>query len=73
MSKQTKRAYIDYQSYIKSDNWYSKHRTWLSAVGGHCTMFPWLRVGGKGHRYTIHHMNYKNLGDEKLGRDVVPL
>ena len=72
MSKQTKRAYIDYQSYIKSDNWYSKHRTWLSTVGDYCTMLPWVRIG-KGHRYAIHHMNYENLGDEKLGRDVVPL
>lgn len=35
-------------------------------------MFPWVRVGS-GHQYAIHHMNYKNLGDEKLGRDVVPL
>lgn len=72
MSKSTKRAYVDYHSYIKSQNWYSKHRPWLSAVGDRCTMFPWIRVGG-GHRYAIHHMNYKNLGDEKLGRDVVPL
>ena len=72
MSKQTKRAYINYYSYIKSDNWYSKHRTWLDAVGDYCTMLPWVRIG-KGHRYAIHHMNYKNLGDEKLGRDVVPL
>ena len=72
MSKSTKRPYIDYHTYIKSNNWYSKHRAWLSAVGDRCTMFPWVRVGN-GHRYAIHHMNYKNLGDEKLGRDVVPL
>ena len=35
-------------------------------------MFPWIRIG-KGHRYVVHHMNYKNLGYERLGRDVVPL
>ena len=27
----------------------------------------------QGHRYVVHHMNYKNLGYERLGRDVVPL
>lgn len=72
LSKRTKRAYVDYHTYIKSNSWYSKHRPWLSNVDNHCTMFPWVQVGN-GHRYVIHHMNYKNLGDEKLGRDVVPL
>jgi len=72
LSKRRKRAYVDYYSYIKSNEWFSKHQAWLSAVGDRCTMFPWVRVGS-GHQYAIHHMNYKNLGDEKLGRDVVPL
>ena len=35
-------------------------------------MLPWVRVGNR-HRYAIHHMNYKNLGNEKLSRDVVLL
>lgn len=35
-------------------------------------MFPWIRIG-KGHRYAVHHMHYRNLGNERLGRDVVPL
>lgn len=72
MGKRTSRAFVDYHTYIKSNNWYSKHKGWLAAVGNRCTMFPWVQVG-KGHRYAIHHMNYKNLGDEKLGRDVIPL
>lgn len=72
MGKRTSRAFVDYHTYIKSNNWYSQHKGWLSAVGSRCTMFPWIRVG-KGHRYAIHHMNYKNLGNEKLGRDIVPL
>lgn len=72
VSKHTKKRFVDYQTYITSDKWYSKHRTWLAAVGNYCTMFPWVRLGN-GYRYVIHHMNYKNLGDECLGRDVVPL
>jgi hypothetical protein len=48
------------------------HPAWLKAVGYRCTMFPWIRIG-KGHRYVVHHTNYKNLGYERLGRDVVPL
>ena len=71
MSKQTK-PFVHYKTYITSDDWYSKHPAWLKAVGYRCTMFPWIRIG-KGHRYVVHHMNYKNLGYECLGRDVVPL
>jgi len=72
VSKYAKQTYVDYSVYIKSDNWYSKHPNWLSAVGNHCTMFPWVRIDN-GHRYAIHHMHYRNLGKERLGRDVVPL
>ena len=67
--KQTK---INYNTYIKSRDWYSKHPDWLKAVGYSCTMFPWIKIG-QGHKYACHHMNYKNLGNERLGRDVVPL
>lgn len=35
-------------------------------------MFPWIKIGN-GHLYALHHMNYRNLGNEKLGKDVVPL
>ena len=71
MSKQAK-PFVHYRTYITSDNWYSKHLAWLKAVGYRCTMLPWIRIG-KGRRYAIHHMNYKNLSNERLGRDVVPL
>ena len=71
MSKQTK-PFVHYRTYITSDDWYSKHPAWLKAVGYRCTMFPWIRIG-KGRPYAVHHMNYKNLGHERLGRDVVPL
>ena len=70
MSKQTK-PFVHYKTYITSDDWYSKHPAWLKAVGYRCTMFPWIRIG-KG-LHAMHHMNYKNLGHERLGRDVVPL
>lgn len=37
---------------------------------------PWLRLGnikGNYHPYNIHHTNYKNLGSEQFGRDVLPV
>lgn len=67
-----KRYRVNYYSYIQSSNWYGKHEKWLSAAGNRCTMFPWVRVG-KGYSYAIHHMNYQNVGKEKLGKDVIPL
>lgn len=35
-------------------------------------MFPWIQCG-KGKPYRIHHMNYNNLGDETLWKDVIVL
>jgi hypothetical protein len=35
-------------------------------------MFPWIKCG-KGKRYNCHHMNYDNLGDEQLWKDVIVL
>ncbi len=68
-----KRSLVNYNEYIVSRQWYSKHPSWLKSVGHRCTMFPWVRIGyGKG-GYAIHHLHYSNLGQEKLGRDVVPL
>jgi len=70
--KPSKRNSVDYKSYIKSRDWYSKHSDWLKSVGYGCTMFPWIKIG-QGNKYACHHMNYKNLGNERLRRDVVPL
>lgn len=61
-----------YQVYIASKQWYGMHPAWLKAVGYRCSMFPWVKIG-KGKRYRIHHLHYRNLGDEHLRRDVVPL
>ncbi len=62
----------NYRSYIQSQQWYAKHPAWLQRVNYRCGMFPWLRIG-KGRPYAIHHMNYRHLGSEVLGRDVIPL
>lgn len=72
MNKLKKRTGIEYSTYIKSRSWFDKHPDWLKTVGYRCTMFPWVRVG-KGHRYAVHHMHYRNLGNEQLGTDVIPL
>jgi len=61
-----------YGTYIKSNDWYAKHTTWLKAVGYRCSMFPWVKIG-RGRKYRIHHLHYRNLGSERLRRDVVPL
>lgn len=61
-----------YRTYIQSKQWYSKHPAWLKAVGYRCSMFPWIKIG-KGRKYRIHHLHYRNLGSERLRRDVVPL
>ncbi len=37
-------------------------------------MFPWIRcgkVGGKYHKYNVHHTNYKRLGSERYWLDVI--
>jgi hypothetical protein len=63
---------VHYQTYIVSQEWRSHHPKWLKAVGYRCTLFPWIRIG-KGKPYAIHHLHYRNLGHERLGRDVLPL
>lgn len=66
----------NYHEYIKSTSWLSKHKGWLKASGYRCAAFPWLRlgrVGGRYHRYNIHHTHYKTLGHERLWWDVLPL
>ena len=63
---------MDYRSYITSTQWRSKHKDFLKASHYRCAFFPWVKVGKK-HRYNVHHMNYKNLGSERLWVDVVCL
>lgn len=61
-----------YRSYITSELWYAKHPNWLKAVGYRCSLLPWVKIG-KGKLYRIHHLNYQNLGNERLRRDVIPV
>ncbi len=63
---------VDYQSYIQTDQWRSRHSEWLRAVGYRCTLLPWIRIG-RGRPYAVHHLHYANLGNERLGRDVLPV
>jgi hypothetical protein len=71
MPKKTAKR-VNYHQYIISQEWRSQHPKWLQAVGYRCTLFPWVEIG-KGHPYAIHHLHYRNLGHERLGRDVLPL
>jgi hypothetical protein len=64
--------HVYYQTYLKSSAWKAKHPIWLNAVGNRCTMFPWITIG-KGKPYIIHHLHYRNLGYEELGRDILPV
>ncbi len=63
---------INYHPYIRSRKWYAKHKQWLRATGYACALFPWVKIG-RGRPYRIHHLHYANLGNERLGRDVIPL
>lgn len=63
---------MDYRNYITSTEWRSKHKEFLKASHYRCAFFPWVKVGKK-RRYNVHHMNYENLGSERLWVDVVCL
>jgi hypothetical protein len=63
---------MDYRSYITSTEWRSKHKDFLKSSHYRCAFFPWVKVGRK-HRYNVHHMNYENLGSERLWVDVICL
>lgn len=67
----------NYHQYIKSQAWYAKHPGWLKQANYRCMMFPWITIGkttkGRYHRYQTHHAHYRNVGKERLGRDVLML
>lgn len=63
---------MDYRSYITSNEWRSKHKDFLKSSHYRCAFFPWVKVGKK-RRYNVHHMNYENLGSERLWVDVICL
>jgi hypothetical protein len=63
---------MNYRSYITSTEWRSKHKDFLKSSHYRCAFFPWVKVGKK-HRYNVHHMNYRNLRNERLWVDVICL
>jgi hypothetical protein len=63
---------MNYSQYIISTEWRSKHKEFLKSSHYRCAFFPWVKVGRKA-RYNVHHMNYKNLGNERLWIDVICL
>jgi hypothetical protein len=63
---------MKYSNYITSTQWRSKHKEFLQSSHYRCAFFPWVRVGRKA-RYNVHHMNYRNLGNERLWVDVICL
>lgn len=63
---------MNYSQYIVSPEWRNKHKDFLKQARYRCAFFPLLKVG-KGKRYNCHHMNYENLGSERLWIDVVVL
>ena len=63
---------MNYKTYITSFEWRSKHPVFLKQSHYRCAMFPFIKVGKKA-RYNVHHMNYKNLGNERLWVDVICL
>jgi hypothetical protein len=66
----------DYRGYITSPEWREKHKEFLKRSHYRCS-FSLLPIGkkikGKYHGYAMHHMNYENLGDERLWIDVIAL
>ena len=59
-------------NYITSTEWRSKHKQFFKSSHYRCAFFPWVKVGRK-NRYNVHHMNYRNLGNERLWVDVICL
>lgn len=63
-----------YREYVRSDKWRDKHPHWLEQTGKHCTLLL-IPIGQhkRYHPYAMHHLHYGNLGNERLGRDVLPV
>jgi hypothetical protein len=57
----------EYTLYIQSVNWRKKSNSVLAATGKRCALWPWKRATH------AHHLHYKNLRNEWVIRDCVPL
>ena len=80
-------SYTEKSAYMRSKEWQTMHKIWLHEKGYRCQMFPFLFLGQhkpKGGwynnavngKYAIHHVDknaYKNLGKERLDKEVIVL
>lgn len=57
----------EYKNYIYSPQWRQKSNYILKITGHKCSLFFWLKATH------VHHLHYKNLGNELIIRDCVPL
>ena len=57
----------EYTFYIQSVNWRKKSNSILAITDNRCALHPWKRATH------AHHLHYKNLWNEWVIRDCVPL
>lgn len=57
----------------RDKKWFSKHKWWIKRAWYMDAIIPFIPIGLKGLPYNIHHMNYKRVGKEIYGIDVVAL
>jgi len=57
----------EYTSYIQSSDWRKKSNSVIASTGKRCALNPWKKATHS------HHLHYKNLRNEWVVRDCVPL
>lgn len=60
-----------YKKYIKSDTWKKKCEQRLKIADYKCEMCGRLQKNCKDERLQIHHITYKNLGNEDIYNDLI--
>ena len=60
-----------YKDYMKSDTWQDKCKQRIEIAGHKCEMCGRLKKNSKG--LQIHHISYKNLGNEDVANDLICL
>ena len=56
-----------YRTYINSPKWKLKSSNCRKRTYDRCALLPWLRA------HHAHHLTYRNLTNEMIIRDIVPL
>jgi 5-methylcytosine-specific restriction endonuclease McrA len=62
-----------YKEYIRSDTWRHKCEQRLKIADYKCEMCGRLQRNCKDGRLQIHHITYRNLGDEDVANDIIAL